>query len=261
MKIPRKDLGQKPSSGYEYDDLPDASDSERKYSGHYKCCPKMLVKCDFYDHGCTEWIRREDLEEHHAKNGRKHAQLVASHVKAVNDDKEWHSQQITWGIETGSYSFAYAPTRRRFIQESQQVEVGPYQAFLRLATIGGEFRVFVCVDRTKRAPLLDTLEIDVVDTNDDILGWVDPEEEPTMEKDGSGNDTWVAGGTLRRLDESSNLPRNVTQEDVLKWCSSTYKVFVYASFRWKRPQSVYVESKEPYDLRVAAGVWRRLERS
>lgn len=273
MKVPRKDLGKEPSD-YEYDDLPGAFDWERKYSGHYRLCPRIPVKCDFYHHGCTQPVHREILEAHHAKNGRRHAQLVAFHVKRLEDEKEWHSKEINWRIKTSQLE--HALYHQRPIQESQSVMVGPYQAFVRLAVINGEIRLFVCVEESLEAPDIDELDIhvegvlheqdfddiDLVGGQEQTLGWVDIKEKVNMKADGSGNGTWTVGGTVKCTSNLlSGVCDNVTRDDVLQWCNNNERVTVRASFRLRSPDSIDVDSKDPSSLRISEGVWGVLERN
>jgi hypothetical protein len=252
MKMLRIELGEKPL-GLEYDDLPDAcSKSERKYSGHYRFCPKMPLKCDFYNHGCTQEIRREDLEDHHAKSGRKHAQLVA-------EDKGWQSQTINWDVPSAIIREAGLGY---YVHESDRVQVGEYLTFIRLAIYRGECHLFVCVDKTLAAPDIDSVDINV-ENDSNWLAWVDTEKASELESDGSGNGTWLVGGTLKCEDDDTDEhePRRVTRRDVLQWCAGADMLAVSASFRLKRPEAVDVNSVNPSNTHVGEGFRRFLERN
>jgi hypothetical protein len=214
----------------------------------------MPIKCEFYNHGCTQWIRREDLEDHHAKNGRRHARLVA-------EDKGWHSQEIEWGVD--SAIIRVASGIRRHVLESDRVEVGGYRTLVRLATYRGEYHLFICVEDTSVAPDIDRVNFKVEDEGENLVAWVDTEKAPKMESDGSGNDLWLVGGTLKCKDENSgeggSRNRNVTRRDILQWCAGADKLIVSVSFRLKQPESINVDSANPSNTHVGEGFWRFLE--
>jgi hypothetical protein len=258
MRMLRKDLGKRPLHyPFEYDILP-MPEWQRKlsqvYTGHYLYCRKLPVKCDFYDHGCTKLLRREDLEDHHAKNGRKHAQLVASHVKRVEESYGWHSKVINWSVDlSGIRSF------RRLVRESHCVAVGPYGAFLRLAANGGGVHLFVGVEEPNVVPpLIDNLYIQVCDSDHEELGRVSIAKVRNMEKDGSGSNTWVAGGILECEGESDEL-RKVSEHDFQQWCVDTANLVIQVSFRLKSPESISVKSRDYSNVRTSEGFWRFLE--
>ena len=89
----RKNLGTKPEN-HSVDDLPGDQCINPKYTGHYSVCGQMLVKCDFHPFGCTELIKREDLDSHFLSCRREHAQLCTRRVEQVVQDSTWHFKCI-----------------------------------------------------------------------------------------------------------------------------------------------------------------------
>jgi hypothetical protein len=134
-KVLREELGMRPAEPC-VDDPPEGQSSEEaKYTGHYKVCPKLIVRCEFYDQCCRDFIKREDLDEHHAKYARMHAKLIADTFNRIREDHRWYSlTTLEWKIPgiTVRQAILHAQTTP-FILESGGTKVGDYQTFLRLA--------------------------------------------------------------------------------------------------------------------------------
>lgn len=59
--------------------------------------------CEFFEQGCHHKIAREDIDDHHVKFARKHANLVS---KAIQDNREeinWREKCVNWEISRRSY--------------------------------------------------------------------------------------------------------------------------------------------------------------
>lgn len=225
----RWELGNEPE-GLEVDDLPKEQREEEGgstlYSGHYARCPRMPLKCDFHHIGCTARVKRGDVEQHHAKFGRKHAQLVSRQLG-------WHKQTISWCIPPSVVS--QARHSRRFIRESLRIAVGEYKVFLRITVSSGKVRLFLCLDSPDVPASVEDLRIVVGP------GFVRMRESASMQVDESGSNIWSMGGTLvYKNDDNEEL--FATTDNLLSWTSFDDNVqnavFVKASFRLQRPNSV-----------------------
>jgi hypothetical protein len=237
-KMLRKLLGNKPD-GLAMDDPPKGTtDLESQYSGHYKTCPDLHVKCEFFEQGCYHKIKRKDLGKHHEKFGRVHARLVAEAINNIRNDKDWSFKEFFWTIPKAVVEEALEEPDLLFVEESQRVKVGDYFAFLRLTIDQGVVSVNACVDRPPFCPSIDSLEVEVEHRN----GTMNMEEEQQMVKDAGGSRTWSVGGVLRIEDESGTGGRDVTTDDLDDWCDSSDLV-LRASFRLKGPESVSVQCK------------------
>jgi len=241
----RKLLGTKPSRWFPaVDDLPQGQSDVAKYSGHYKNCPKVQVKCDFYDQGCHEVFPRMELEDHHAKYGRKHAQLVAAKFAKNEKDKDWYGKGIDWRIPESILRGALLSDM--LLQESQRVRIGEYEAFLRLTMTNGQVCVFACVDNPDFVPRIDRLQIGI-DINEE-RGYCEMkmEKEQIMDQDISDPTVWKVGGSLlygnifEDDEEPNEEERPATIQQLLQWCRDD-SLNIGASFRLKAPGEVILK--------------------
>jgi len=238
----RKFLGKRPPSGV--DDLPEGLLSlEPRYSGHYKTCPKMRVLCDFHDHGCNVKVKREDLNKHHIKFARVHARMVNETLKSIQEDKDWSQKEMYWRIPISVLEPALDEPDLMFVEESQRVKIGGYQAFLRLMIDAGVVYVKVCVDRPPFAPSIDSFVIDVEKDsggelgNDRAIASLSMEDEQKMVKDlGS---TCSVGGPL--LYSSSTMGERIATAYDLETLSLNGDIVLRAFFRLRDPESVIVD--------------------
>lgn len=235
----RKYLGYKPE-GFSVDD----HFYECQYSGHYKTCPKLLVKCDFHEQGCDGLIKREDLNEHHSKCARVHVRLTNEAIKSIREEQAWSFKEIIWRIPEDDIVLALDEPALRFVQESQRVKVGDYMAFLRLEIKEDIVYVKVCVDRPPFSPCIDNLEIEVENDNEDgeshSSACLSVEQEQQMTKDAFR--TWSVGEALRYSSGGQVEERDATMYDLENWISNGFLV-IRGSFRLKGPDSVMVECK------------------
>lgn len=254
MRMLRKLLGTKPDNtdwNTASDDLPRGQSTVANFSGHYKVCHKMPVKCDFFDAGCHVLVKRGDLEGHHARHGRKHAQLVASKMKQMRKDMEKHSKEIEWQLPVSD--LREACHERRFIRETQRVRVGAYQAFIRLTVNSGEVCMFVGVDNPdpESVPTIDNIFIEA-----ENIAEVKMCEEQRMEKDGGNNNTCSMGGTLQFPDDDDNFC-SATLEDLIRWSDGS-TLDISASFRLKSPKFVSLRSTTSSNMQ-GEEFWSSLE--
>jgi len=219
-KIQQKLLGTEP--------MDHAVDDDENYSAHYQDCTQMPVLCDYHEQGCADVITREELDAHYTTHGRKHAQLLASHLKQMHAEKEWHLKEMQWEIP-GSLLRDARPAQR-FIRETPRTRVGPYQAFLRLTVTNGQVRVFVCTEETGSSPLIAGLKIAVV-RNNEMFGRIFVNGPEPMRRDGGSNGTFSAGGILRYCFEDATI------NHLLHW-SSGDQLTIRANFRLENSSGV-----------------------
>jgi hypothetical protein len=238
-KVLREDLGKRPSERCVDDPPGGQSSEEAKYTGHYKVCPKLIVRCEFYDQGCTDFIRREDLDAHHAKYARTHAMLIADNFNRIREDHRWYSiTTVKWRIPAIIVRRAARDAHfgsTTFVQESGGTKVGNYQTFLRLAVNDGAVCVSACVYRPTSRPYLDSLKFECAG------GVMTMSEKQTMQKDNGRIRTLSVGGALRYIDDDNN-ERNVTLDDLVR-STDNGSCMVSASFRFKRPKTIYLNCK------------------
>jgi hypothetical protein len=54
--------------------------------GHYKTCPKVLLRCEFHEQGCEEIVPRDEIAAHHANAAQLHARLVSNAFETMATD-------------------------------------------------------------------------------------------------------------------------------------------------------------------------------
>jgi hypothetical protein len=266
-EILREELGKKPR-GFQVDDPPEGqSSNEAKYTGHYKVCPKYLVKCEFHKQGCETLIKREDLAEHHATYARMHAKLVADDINRVRDAQRWSSIAIDWDIDEDVVNAAVvfssdsrgAPTQNKdFVIYSDCIKVGDYKAFLRLIMTENEvIHMNACVYRPTFSPFIDRLELKCGDC------LLTESEEQQMQRDrgervgiyemstyGGERPTWSVGGALRY--DGDGVERDATLFDILEKTEGPSRRVLNtiptlkASFRLKSPEKVSVDQANDF---------------
>ena len=103
------------------------------YSGHYRTCPKVNVRCDFHEHGCGTIMLRGDLNEHCVSCAQTHDELVERIFRMGTCEalKCWPQGCIIWKIPVLDIQKANSSTSH-FIQESEYVQVDSNRTFLRL---------------------------------------------------------------------------------------------------------------------------------
>lgn len=216
------------------------SDTERwEYTGHHEVCPKLYVGCEFYNQGCFKNLRREDLDEHHVKFARKHAEMVSKEFKSIRAGKYWTAAPcINWVIP----GHVLRRISTRFSPESQRVKVGNYETFLKLVvTQTGSVEARVCVeDPDQTPPWVDRITIRLNQSiwAEDALEMRDAQK---MEKDNGEDRVYSVGGQLTLYDSSSDNDgdwrrREVVVDD-LEYESSG-RCLITAQYRLKGPEEV-----------------------
>lgn len=223
----RKLLGFKPSVA-SLDDLPENQSSESpRYTGHYQVCPKVKVACEFRAHGCTSIVDRQDLDDHHAKFARKHALLVSSKIQALEHDKAYAEEDMSWEIP--SSKLVEAQRNRDFRVESRHFQVGVYETFLRLDIRDNKVFIAICANRPQFTPtFIDRMEISCGDTTMKKNYMVE------MKDEGYGGTKFCYESEF--YDSSTDAREDVTLDDLLGSAANNNGMcLLFAKFRLSGP--------------------------
>ena len=116
--------------------------TEEHFTGHYKTCPKLQMKCEFSCVGCAARVAREDMGKHHSD-------LAAKHVQLLTGALHWEKKNIKWEIAPRHFAELEATSI-----ESPKFDIGglKFSVLLHLST--GSMKVRISLDSPPQVGML-----------------------------------------------------------------------------------------------------------
>lgn len=222
-------------------------DNTTRFSGHLQVCPKIKIKCEFYEHGCTELVKREDLAQHHANNPHRHLKLVEQSmemkvnrmeqsltlkINRLEQNGTWFEGETTWCIPLpllGQIAATRAP--QVLSLQSATFLVGNFRSNLMLHASPSNVCISVYVNTAECRPCIRDLRVDVGPPG---CGVLNAQEQP-MNQDPTNAMYWTISGTLQHTANDNGLStiRAATREDLVQWAYPNGQLVLRASFRLK----------------------------
>mmetsp|Transcript_20079 Transcript_20079/g.43290 ORF Transcript_20079/g.43290 Transcript_20079/m.43290 type:complete len:450 (-) Transcript_20079:268-1617(-) len=237
VQLKRKNMGK--IKGRDSISYPGQIIFETDLTGHYNCCPKIPLTCEFHPFGCTAMLPRQRMAAHHAEKAQHHASLVAKETKRIKDDMSKTKREMKMGIENSSKrvkkNFRWNVDRDELSGDgnksidSKSFVVGGYDLFFRLTAEGQSVKVGLFVKNLSYEDIRITVKFEACAVVGDDCEEVSFEFDFDGELEGSNNEE-IAAGNLSWYDEEDGDDITVKKDHLLGChCMSDQHVVIQAT--------------------------------
>lgn len=215
--------------------------------GHYAECPKVILKCEFFDYGCEAEFAREDAGAHHAENAQYHAALVNRTLGRLSGQMHWDLVTIMWPIHCNRIR----GDQRKVLRSSVTDSVSQYNLYLKLSLRGPNdpIEISVCSESINCNPVhpkawLKEINIRVTDpfmNDESTFAEFDSDKERDLDTESGNRGAFEYSVMVDKRDENSD-GHKYTRSDVMQSLNESHndKLVIRASFRIHKVRSVFV---------------------